>query len=259
MFAKRFLFLAIAAVAAAVAAPATSRADFTITLSYGSVVMPAIDLTSIATFASNSGTYLGVSYSYNITNIDPGNTDAYQINAVIGSYHFVGNIDTYSSAPITVQDTSAIVYTTAVTSNALSVALSYTPFTITAPSALSVQDDLTSSNFTAGGTIAGSTAVSPFSATDPGVSINSTVESKASFVGTASSSPISVTNTVTFSGLSATTGLSGVTPGYDEYSFTSALTSATPAPSGLIIAATMIPFFGLIRRRLQSMAAPKIA
>jgi len=70
---------------------------------------------------------------------------------------------------------------------------------------------------------------------------------------TVNATSVSITNDVLISGL-------GIGQ-YDNFQFLSEIDSVntpfiqtTPAPAGLILAATMVPFFGLLRRRLSRMA-----
>jgi len=61
-----------------------------------------------------------------------------------------------------------------------------------------------------------------------------------------STNGFTLTNSITVSGL--TTG--------ELNNIALSTTLSTPAPSGLILAATMVPFFGLLRRRLRGMVTP---
>jgi hypothetical protein len=74
-----------------------------------------------------------------------------------------------------------------------------------------------------------------------------------------SSTAVTSVNVVSGYSLDASLTVAGLTSGNSVTQASEAATILVPGPSGLILAATMVPFVGLLRRRLRLTATPVVA
>jgi hypothetical protein len=224
---------AVAVAVGLIGAPA-AKADFTLSLSSTGSATQNIDFTS-----APSGTAGGLSWSVNI----------FGQEVVSGTYAgFVLSIALSTTSPSTSpvgQVTQGDITVDSGTATApLVIGVSSSGFNaIGTPTYISESISATSmfggalsaATTTAAGATSGSGTTNAI-----GTSVDAFIPSNtvaANLVGL-----ITVSDTITVAN-------GGSAPG-DTFTFTSDITAA-PAPSGLILAATMVPFFGLIRRRLR--------
>jgi hypothetical protein len=258
MFRWKFLMAAIVAGIAALAGPATSQAAYELRLSSNGEIA-TLDLTTVTTGAGTigSGTYTGSSSGGGVVTLT---------GIVFQGYTISTNL-TFSNSPgspglaqLSLSDTS-IQRTAALTNNGtLSIAVSatdyssptgfttnntafqtlYTPNNANGTVTLTSHVDLTNSLFGAGNTQS-DTATTSFSSpinTQALPSINGL---------------FSMTNEIQVSGLAvAVNNLPQIQASVDS-------TVIVPAPAGLILAATALPFVGLLRRRLRKPEATTAA
>jgi hypothetical protein len=263
---RKFLLTAAVAVAATLIAPAVSRANmqvFDLTLTAGSETV-TLDLTN-----SHGDTLIYVQ-STNVAGIATGvalsttsNGGLYLLTASQGGYQFT-NGSTNAQVDNLIFDGLEFSATTAHTNQ---------------PGLSTVGDvDLTNSSVsgnTSGQTV--SIAISENGFTSPGagspVFINSaltTIGTTGSTTGSSSDSDSAtpVSETIAAGAAGSSTNISTLFASTGNYTITGLVTTTgnfsgidldssvvlSPAPSGLILAATIVPFFGLLRRRLRSIA-----
>lgn len=275
---RKFLLTAVVAVAAAMVAPATSRADFTLTLSDGTnsividVSATAATVTSVtgnlvgvvavstdleattvntALFKSTAGSLVsdGTNNATIGNAVKPITFEGATFNVTGGSSNF-GGTTTLGTINVNVND---LVSNT--TSGTLKVTLTESGFTLPSPATgyLTGSTNMNPATGSQGNTLSSSGLASY----GPGTTTTQTIASSGNGPVTSTGTfltaiPYQLGAQVTISG---TAGSELTTVGETTDLVTS------PAPSGLIVAATMVPFFGLLRRRLRGMAtaAPVVA
>lgn len=265
----RFLF---AAVVAGLFAPSAAKADFTLLLSSGGE-SATVDLnTGTVTYAG------GASVSSDFVMVSPGSGSSLVLNATLNNYTISAVLaqnnlpGQQSGATLNLTGiyvvrnslTGDVVSGTALNNSSLGISLTASGYTFPVP-----QDVLSttySASFTPppqGQPLLGNITESayydatntPFGTGGPSTSASSNsggsgiggvTLSTALPIGTGS---FSMTDTISLSGM-------GIGSNYELASGSISSTVYAPAPSGLILAATMIPFFGLFRRRMSRMVAP---
>jgi hypothetical protein len=241
---RKFLLTAAVAVAAGLIAPSAARADFTVQLSSGLTAPVSIDFTT-----TPNGSAGGLSWSFN--NIT-------QQETVSGSYAGYGiSLGISTNAPTTpalVTQSDLTIVNSGAAKASLVVTVSSSPFIFGTTTVLAV-DSIAASSLTGGSLSSATTTVSGGSGSGTTSPIGLT--SPLPLGGSAASGTIAVAIGASPATVSDTITIGDAT-GRDSFSFTSDVT-ATPAPSGLILAATIVPFFGLLRRRLRQTVAPVVA
>jgi hypothetical protein len=231
MFRSRFLMAAFVAAIAALAGPATSQAAFTIKISDG--VNPDINISGSGSTYSNNNIILGgLNIQITVTNNSPGTTSNSQVsNTTLAISAANGAI-------------AATTLTITVNVSGFANAAANTPANIHTSSSASTLEGTSNAFSTLNGShIAGS---------DVSLPNGGGFGFKDSAVNTPSN-PYSLGNTLVLS-LDAFVGSKDNT--LANVNVDSKLTSPgnlrfVPAPAGLILAATGLPFFGLLRRRMR--------
>jgi hypothetical protein len=262
---RKLLLTAAVAVAAALVAPATSKADFILNLSETGFTSVSIDFTSLS-----AGTYIIDGLTIVWTPSVKGGSAT--VNGTFGDYSLSINGDSFSRTKvITIENETATVTSNKDGANPLSLSLGQSFSGVIPNVGITVFNSLASTQLTSTSVLDG---ISSVTGTNPNVT-TPVATVAGSLLGLGSSdttqattttllTTIGVSNTITINGLNTptTSQISG-DQATDEYSLTTTVISTnnnipfltqTPAPSGLIVAATMVPFFGLLRRRLRGMA-----
>jgi hypothetical protein len=226
---RRFMMAAIVAGIATLAGPSTSRADFTITFQQTGF------LDAIVTTSSNNISL--VDYAFGTYEIDVNAFSNSPGGAIPGST--VGGLLTQNTFSVT---------TTATGASALTIIISDDRFTTPGPGVAVVTNSI-SSTFMTTGTASATTEVSP---TTGGSFTTGPASVSGPLVGfdgdetggitTITGSPYTITNSLV---------LSGLTTAGNRANITTTSSVVVPAPAGLILAATALPFAGLLRRRLR--------
>jgi len=280
---RRFLLSATAAVALGLIVPSSVRADFVLELQSGSntvyvdlnnnnstfgQVLNNASYTSNGTISSaaiylapgSQGYGQGGNYKVNISLV----FDGYDINTVT---NITNNPGTQSGATLNLQSTS-VDNDSGGKNNNLTISLTSTSFSLPTP-----QGTLTSS-FGASSIVAngnysfitvnegayysssnaafGESGQSVTATNGAGYSSISNFSESTALSG--SNNSYSMTDVLSMSGLSTVKANSTIIGSGDIDS-----TVFAPAPSGLILATTMVPFFALLRRRLRGLANPVVA
>jgi hypothetical protein len=245
MFRWRFLTAAVAAAVVALASPTTGRAAFTITLSatgYEDIVITdGVASGSNGDTASetgsiqwNNGSVFGGYYKINVT--------ADQIAGDLPLYGYAGQIQTITTTVEKLKDGSAPVLTIKVHDTAFDLA----------GTKYFLQNELTGTVTSASGSVAAKsfiesdeTALAYVNKTQSSDTTDKSVDVTAN--------PFSLGNVMTISSL-GDKGTASVT--LTTTAVADPGVNPVPAPTGLIMAVTAVPFFGLIRRRLRQTTAP---
>jgi len=252
MFRNYALTVAVA-ILGGVLAPSAAKADFTLTID-----STTIDFTSLYTTYQSNGTAVGTIdglffvINQNGTNVATltGTIDGFSITFSASTTAPDGNPGQVTNESINVKSNGAA------SGANISFTLTSTGFYGIPPdTGVIVTNTLVSSSFE--GTtsaITGSTSVTPATGSDPTLAtLTSASSSSTSSEMTLTGTPYTISNTATIYGLGGDPGSD-----IDQFSLTSTVQMA-PAPSGLILAATMVPFFGLLSRRLRQMKAKMVA
>lgn len=231
MFRWKFLTAALVAAVAALAGPAVSQAGFTVTVSDG---------TNSQTFASSDGKNISGSVQFGSLLVS--------INA---STNTPGSnlLGTISSQTLDVQNVGGTLAATTltVTSEATGFDLEKAPF--------SVLTAMSSSNLK--GTGAGYTSFDGTKVTGSDVSLSGPGYDKSTAVLTTGPSQFTLSNTMILK-LNASSGGSATSPLTLANVTLDTQVVAAPAPGGLILALTAVPFLGAIRRRLRKPATEAV-
>jgi len=241
MFRLKFLTAALVAAVAALGTPMVSQAAFTVTIWDGvnaAVVISdggAGDANGQANRINYANTYFGYDIDIRARTNSPGGETLLGPN---GAELFQNSI--------TVKDSG-----TGPASGPLTITIfsdGYQPFGASVSNS-TVVNTLAASAVSPGTTVSLSTAVNPGSGTVTTLGAQLTAAGEATTYAYPSSlgNPFSVTQVATVT-LGPSSG-AGAT-------FTGTSTVVAPAPAGLVMAVTALPFFGLIRRRLRKDAAP---
>jgi hypothetical protein len=246
MFRKFFLTAAVAVLGGLIA-PSAAKAQFVLTLSAAGTSTVTIDFANytVNQLETVSGVGYNIEFIVNSANsvsiLYPQSTYAgYGLGSTLTTTSPNVGLSAESQADFTVTDSSA--------TSALTIGLSSGGFNVSNPN-VTLWDTLSGSGMNGGAlsnayTTVGSSSVVNAQTNSIGISGNTTVSSN--FVTGILTAPTSTT-------LADYVTIAATPTGSDTFSFTSNIV-ASPAPSGLIIAATMIPFFGVLRRRLRGMA-----
>jgi len=268
---RKFLLTAAVAVVAGLMAPSAARAAFSLGLADGNAGDTVI--VSLTTTNTYSGSNAGGNYYLSVTVGHTGTTvtgyydsSTAPLGTGVGKGIYITSVFSQTNQPGAQSGATLNMNSTNVTNEgtkkfgSLLIAISADSYTLPTPQ--KVLTSTISGNFGAGtglvteaayydpsntlfgsgaGTtsvsVSNSTAGSPILGTSPSAPILTT------------GSPFSMTNGLLLTNLSA--------GGF--YSTTEDSTVLAPAPSGFILAATMVPFFGLLRRRLRQTVAPVAA
>jgi hypothetical protein len=255
---RRFFLTAMVAVAAALAAPAVSRADFTLSLAVGSTT-GLIDFTNPG---SSSGSISGLT----VTNLGG---DQWTVSGSFAGYFLKINTDDFTASPTLAEvenDTSRVYNTSGGALGDLTMTLSQTYTPTISGVAVTAKDNVTVDQVVGTSTafVSGTTNMIGTQATTAGtVTVNASDVNGSGhpFVNTTTNATsLTLSSVIVIDGL--TSSPSPVGTNYDQFTIISSVTSngspfivTTPAPAGLILAATMVPFFGLLRKRLRKMGA----
>jgi len=236
---RKLLLTAAVAVAVGVISPSAAKADFTLTLTSGS---------STASFDFTTSVY---SSGFIVNNTGAG----FATVSLLPSTSFAGytslSFSVNTSAPVDSPSGLLSQNTFSITSTSASASL-VVAVTSTGPAGfnpsnvpVTLNDSISSTTLSGGalsaatstatGETSGSLTTSPIGMSTIGFLPSGNVTGSLAGI-------IDVTNTITI----------GDAPGTDNFTFSTNLVSA-PAPSGLILAATVVPFFGLLRRRMRQM------
>jgi len=255
---RKFLLTAAVAVAAGLIAPSAARAQFALSLSNG-VAADANQITfGVAPTITGTGNASITGYSY--TNV--GGVQIVQMTIAYEGYTITSQFaetNTPGSQPGSILGMSN---TTILNGNAtkgnLTISTSATGYNLPVPQA-ALNATFSGAYFVPG--TATATATATYSASNTlfgtGITVTSPTGTSISGSGTQllgqASNTYSLTDTISLKGIG--TGL------FNEFNGgnVGADVVPTPAPAGLILAATMVPFFGLLRRRLRQMATPVVA
>jgi len=252
MFRKLFLTAAVA-VAVGVLSPSAARADFILKLSDGTNtstvdLTTGTTLTGTATASGLFGAHLAV---FTVT------FDNYSITSQVASNNLPGSA---TDGKLSVSNT-LVTNNNATTGN---LTISVTASGYSGPTPQASLNGVYSGSYIVGadsGSKVQEAAYYGASGTDfdtSGPVVQSTNAFTNSGVGTvglgnATNNPYSLTDVITLTGIAAGGNNSLNTAGM------SADVMNAPAPSGLILAATVVPFFGLLRRRMRQMNSVVIA
>jgi hypothetical protein len=252
---RKFLLTAAVAVVVALVAPAVSQADFILEITVGSS-FAKIDFNNSANdvnagaFTVQTGAQPG---TYTVSTLTGQNFGGYQINSTTAFNSFTG-------LQAIVENSTSTVANVTGTANSLTLTLIQTFVPVIDNAGISVTNTL-SANSVYDGTITGQTSLTGATISGPPIA---TVSAPGGFDQTSASGAISgsatsliVDNQVVINDLTQ-----GLLTGSNNDIFqlkskiegTAGPFIQTPAPAGLILAATMVPFFGLLRRRLSRMA-----
>jgi hypothetical protein len=239
---RKFLLTAVVAVAAGLIAPSAARADFTLGLSSGVAAPVSIDFTTNP--SGNIGGPGGITWGVNFLGQET-------VNGSYAGYGLGLTVSTNApSTPALVTQADGTIVNSGGAAAPLVITVSSSPFTFTTPTVLA-NAVLSATAMTGGALSSASTTVSGGSGSGTTAAIGLTgvgfIQSPTLAVAIGAS-PATVSQTVTV----------GDKVGTDTFTLTSNV-MATPAPSGLILAATIVPFFGLLRRRLRQTVAPVVA
>jgi hypothetical protein len=233
------------AVLGGVFAPSAAKADFTLTID-----STTIDFTALYTANQSNGTAVGLVDGL-VYVINQGGTNVATLTGTIDGFSITFSASTTSpdGNPGQVTNESINVSSNGAAAGAnISFILTSTGFLGIPPdTGVIVTNTLVSSSFE--GTtsaITGSTDVTPATGSDPTLATLTGASSASSSSDmTLTGTPYTISNTATIYGLGG-----DASNDIDQFSLTSTVEMA-PAPSGLILVATMVPFFGLLSRRLR--------
>jgi hypothetical protein len=247
----KFLTAALVAAVAALAGPSTSQAAFTIT--FQTTGATDITLTDQVFGPVGAG-----DQSATVNRIASGTFafGQYEIEVTATSNAPGGTIPGVGEGGYLTQNTFAVRALVAGAAS-LTIIVSDDRYTIPGAGQASVTNSI-SSTFLSSGSVSATTTVSPTtggSFTTAAATLTgpfSTQKGADTFgLTTITSTPFTITNTLIISGL-----LSGPNTGAN---ITTTSTVTAPAPAGLILAATALPFAGLLRRRLRRPEATTVA
>lgn len=262
---RKFLLTAAAAVAVAVLAPATSQAQFTVTLSAYDATTNSVDTATFTvtgnsvSVSSNNGTlntgYLDVASTTSLI-IGGLSFDGYSVSLTGTSSNFPG-----SSTEATLNITAfAITNNTGSTASPFTVSISESNFSQPSSGSAFLASQTAVTNLQAGSqtSVTGSTsytssAPTPVAASTPGETLNYSNYDQNPYVYSNSftiNGTYTLADNLSIASLAATQTVQITEAGE---------LLATPAPSALILAATIVPFFGLLRRRVREMNAAIVA
>jgi hypothetical protein len=288
---RRFLLTAVTALGSAIAVPSVSRADFLISVSSNNGDLLSLEISNnssnYGTIVSASGTggflhaspvlvgqnaayaaYSSGNSSFIIQTLLPPGANPQQsltIDSISFDKYNIQTSATTSNQPGSVQGATLQLQNTNVTSsvlgnasnastNSITVSVSEDGFTTPALGGSFLQGDLSSSAGQLGNgsgvTISGQSFYSNNLLGTPTQSIGTSLTTTGSDV--ASSSPFTSVSGYTLGASITVTGLTYQAGQLGNTDLTTTLYA--PAPSGLIFAATMLPFLGLLRRRLKVIA-----
>jgi len=280
MLRSKFFTAALLAATALLAAPAVSEASFLVRFTSGANPSDTFDLNALASPSSGSGA--GFTYNGFNRTVTPPFTETSTIDLWYRGYHIVAAA-TLTNAPLGNPGELRLGSVT------ISRSAEYDAFGVgTGSGTLSVADlkiELTADGYTLPGSprlmnvrfsgqwalTAGPGGVATFSAvydntnTLFGTNVSQSVTASADVVNPAfstnvaglsapGSSTYSLTQTMTFTGFGI-----GIPNGFQGGNSDVTITAATPAPAGLVLVASVLPFVALLRRRLRKSDVATVA
>jgi len=244
---RKLLLTAAVAVAVGVLSPSAAKADFTLTLSSTGTASVTLDFTTSPGTPSSPITVGGLTYFLNVAGQEV-------VSGTYAGYTLSMSIST--SSPVDVPSgqvtQGTLTVASAAATAALGIAINSSGFNSSA-TPVTAYDSISATAMNGGALSAATTTVTGAtsgSETTSPIGMSTTGFVQSGNVTTSLVGAINVSDTITVGDTVSTLG--------DTFTFTSDLYTA-PVPSGLILAATVVPFFGLLRRRLNSMKAPVVA
>jgi len=243
---RGFFLTAAAAVSLSLVVTATSQAQFTLYLQDGTdqatVTIAGSTVTESVTGGTPTFSYGFAGATSTFLAVQGLQFDSYNISGTIASSDWSGNA---SFAQLNIQ--SLTITNSGPSSSTLSLGIGEGGFLAPVGKTYLQSEVVGTFSQGTGATITGSTAYNyPTGVATSTQTINSGFADKTNTSsGFTASSNFSLTDTITVTGITGTQNV-GVTLYGEIY--------AAPAPPGLILAATMVPFIGLFRRRLKLMA-----
>ena len=258
--------LLLAAVVAGLVAPSAAKADFTLSLASGGETATVNLLTGAVKYAGGANGLFDPVIVFPGSGIVDATLNGYTITAVFAQTNAPGS---QTGAILNLTGVNVIRNSSTAANGTLSIELTATNYTSPTPQAtLSTTYSAAFANNVVFVNAAIKTQLPTVTESSYYDNTNTAFGMGGQGTSVASTSPGSGIALVTHStGLPSTSGmfsmtdvlsLSGMGTGFSN-ELTSGSISATvyaPAPTGLILAVTMVPFFGLLRRRLRGMAKP---
>lgn len=231
---RRFILTAMVAVAAALTAPTVSEAAFTLTVSDGSI--PAATFSSSNAIGSASGFDSTFTVAGQTTYLKSFSFDGYFVS-------FRGTTNNPGGSIGMLTDSSFTVTGAGTGASPLVLDAASTGFTGPGPLPSGILTNMLSASLLTAGSLSATSTITPGGTTAAAVLATASTKTTAAVVPIAS--PYDLSNQVTITGLTAG----------QSTSFTLTSTVAAPAPAGLVMAVTALPFVGFLRRRLKKCEA----